>query len=264
MYNYFGDKEREWNLESTIRYIRVFGGPAGREGLLVGLQNGTILQIFIDNHFPITLINQSNSIRCLDISMYRKKIAVVDDQNTCFVYDIATKELLYQEPNAGSVAWNTEMEDVLCFAGNGILNVKSGNFPAFQQQLNGFVVGFRGSRVFSLDGKSMTSTGTLISYTLDIPYALTLNRLVKNGDFTDAYKLACLGVPEGDWRRLAMESLSAVNFDVSRKSFVRLRDMKFINLIQAFEVAKQEGRHNDNVCLGDICAVLGKYSEVSY
>ncbi len=35
---------------------------------------------------------------------------MVDENNTCVVYDTQTKELLYQEPNANSVAWNTQYE----------------------------------------------------------------------------------------------------------------------------------------------------------
>lgn len=43
-------------------------------------------------------------------SSSRNKLAVVDDVGTLFVYNLPTKELLYQEPNANSVAWNTQYE----------------------------------------------------------------------------------------------------------------------------------------------------------
>lgn len=88
--------EKEWIMDAAIRYIRVVGGPQGREGLLTGLKNGQIVQIFINNPFPINVIKLPSPIRCLDISMLRKKLAIVDDKGQCSVYDIKTKQLLYQ------------------------------------------------------------------------------------------------------------------------------------------------------------------------
>jgi hypothetical protein len=42
-----------------------------------------------------------------------------------------------QEKNANSVAWNTEFEDMLCYSGNGMLSIKTGDFPLHQQKLQG-------------------------------------------------------------------------------------------------------------------------------
>ena len=56
---------------------QVVGGPLRREGLLVGLKSGLILKIFVDNPFPIQLVKHSASVRCLDLSRSRNKLAVV-------------------------------------------------------------------------------------------------------------------------------------------------------------------------------------------
>jgi intraflagellar transport protein 122 len=71
-----GEKEREWEMESHVRYIKVVGGPPGREAMLVGLRNGQVLKVFIDNPFPIALMTQQSPIRCLDLSA-RYMIAVM-------------------------------------------------------------------------------------------------------------------------------------------------------------------------------------------
>lgn len=40
--SFAGVKEKEWVMESMIRYIKVIGGPPCKEGLLVGLKNGAV------------------------------------------------------------------------------------------------------------------------------------------------------------------------------------------------------------------------------
>ena len=66
-------------MEAVIRYIKVVGGPHGREGLLVGLKSGLVVKIFTDNPFPMPLVRHKASVRCLDLSISRHKLAVVDD-----------------------------------------------------------------------------------------------------------------------------------------------------------------------------------------
>ena len=213
MYNFSGEKEREWNLDTIIRYIKVTGGPIGKEGILLGLKSGHVFQVFLDNPFPILLLEQQNSIRCLDISLYRTKLAIVDDQGVCQVYDLKTRELLYSEPNANSVAWNSEFDDMLGFSGNGLLNIKVNNFPSYQQKLNGFVVGLKGSKLFCLNSHSMQ--------TLDIPQSSNMERFIQNKDFETAYQIGCLGSTCHDWNRLGMSAMENFNIPVAKKAFIR-------------------------------------------
>ena len=64
---------------------------------------------------------------------------MVDETSNLLVYDLDTQQLLYQEPNANSVAWNTEMEDMLAYSGSNMLCIKTGNFPPHMQKLQGAV-----------------------------------------------------------------------------------------------------------------------------
>jgi intraflagellar transport protein 122 len=255
MYNFTGDKEREWNLEALIRYIKVTGGQRQREGLLVGLRNGQVLQIFIDNPFPVPLIGQGSSIRCLDLNCTRTKLAVVDEENICSVYNISTKELIYQEPKANSVAWNIEHEEMLCYSGNGILSFKAGNNPPHHQQMQGFVVGFKGSKIFCLNVNHISS--------VDVPQSAALEKYIAKHEFNNAYNIACLGVTESDWRKLAMECLENLDLEIARKSFIRVRDMRYLELVTQIEKRMTQGANNNmEGILGEILAHQGKYHEV--
>nr|KAF6474415.1 intraflagellar transport 122 [Rousettus aegyptiacus] len=235
--SFSGVKEREWQMESLIRYIKVIGGPPGREGLLVGLKNGQILKIFVDNLFAIVLLKQATAVRCLDMSASRNKLAVVDENDTCLVYDIHTKELLFQEPNANSVAWNTQCEDMLCFSGGGYLNIKASTFPVHQQKLQGFVVGYNGSKIFCLHVFSMSA--------VEVPQSAPMYQYLDRKMFKEAYQIACLGVTDTDWRELAMEALEGLEFDTAKKE------------------RKKRGETNNDLFLADVFSYQGKFHEAA-
>ncbi|NXW76150.1 IF122 protein, partial [Hirundo rustica] len=253
--SFSGVKEREWLMESLIRYIKVIGGPPGREGLLVGLKNGQILKIFVDNALAIVLLKQSTAVRCLDMSASRNKLAVVDENDTCLVYDIHTKELLFQEPNANSVAWNTQCEDMLCFSGGGYLNIKASNFPVHQQKLQGFVVGYNGSKIFCLHVFSMSA--------VEVPQSAPMFQYLERKMFKEAYQIACLGVTDADWRELAMEALEGLEFETAKKAFTRVRDLRYLELISSIEDRKKQGENNNDLFLADVYAYQGKFHEAA-
>ncbi|GBG34100.1 Intraflagellar transport protein 122-like [Hondaea fermentalgiana] len=237
MFDFSGRKEKEWSMESMIRYMKVVGGPAGKEGLLVGLKNGVVLRLFVDNPFPIQLIKHRETIRCLDLSQSRTKLAVVDSKGDCVVYDLESQEEVFADKNAWSVAWNSEFEDMLCYSGDGTLSIKTGAFPVHRQAMEGIVVGFKGSKIFSLQAEEME--------TVDVPQSASLYRYLDAKDYTMAYKVACLGVTESDWRFLGLTALQGLELEIARKAFIRVRDLKYIELINSIE---QERRQRNRAC----------------
>eukprot|EP00040_Diaphanoeca_grandis_P002902 m.23057 g.23057 ORF g.23057 m.23057 type:complete len:1216 (-) comp14047_c1_seq1:211-3858(-) len=250
--NFNGNKDREWVMEASIRYIKVIGGPGGREGLLVGLKNGQILKIFVDNPFPIDLIKQGTPVRCLDLSASRRKLAVVDDQNTCIVYDLDTKETLFQEPHANSVAWNTQNENMLCFSGDGQLHIKAGNFPLHKQKLQGFVVGFQGSNIYCLHVYKME--------TVPVPQSSSMHQYLNQGEFDEAYKIACLGVTDSDWRELGLAALLKLELTIAKNSFIRTHDMRNLELVNnIMEMKKRPEYIEDEVLQAKVHAHRGDF-----
>lgn len=250
-----GVKQREWILDANIRYIKVIGGARGREGLLLGLKNGQVLQIFVDNPFPIELLKINNPVRCLDLSMSRTKLAIINDNSTCLVYDLTSKELLFEELNATSVAWNTQNEDMLCYSDKGYLNIKAGSFPSHQRRMNGFVVGYCGSRIFCLQVHSMKS--------IDVPQSAPMYQYLDHKQFIQAYKIACLGVTEGDWDQLAHSALEGLNFDVARKAFTRTRNLRYLELIQSIEDRQRRGEVDSDLFLADINAYKSEFNDAA-
>lgn len=71
------------------------------------------------------------------------------------------------------------------------------------------------------------------------------------------------GVTDSDWKLLALESLQGMNLETARKSFIRIRDLRFIDLIDQIERAKKLPNFKEALWLGDIMAYQSKFMEAA-
>ncbi|EGR29567.1 intraflagellar transport protein, putative [Ichthyophthirius multifiliis] len=248
-----GDLEREWIFDSTIRSIKILGGMSGKEGAIIGLKNGQVYKIFIDNSFPIQVINLNVPIRMIDISQKKKKIAIVDDNNNLTVYDVFQKEQIYQEMNVLSCAFNYDFDDMLTYSGNDMTFIKSSGHPPLSQRMSGNVVGFKGNKLFVLNENVLS--------TIDISMTQTMLKYLEKKDFQQAYEVALLGVTDADLLHLGNEALIASQFMIAKKCYVKLKKLDFVYLLERAERDKIKNQFNESIYQGELFALQQKFHE---
>lgn len=115
------------------------------------------MKIYLDNPFPAYIIKIEGSVRCLDISSLKEKIAVVSDHGVLSVFDLYTEEKLQEFQNVNSVTFNNSFEDIMCFSSGEYLAIKVGDFAEYRQKFSGLVMGHNESKVYCLNGSSIVT-----------------------------------------------------------------------------------------------------------
>lgn len=77
------------------------------------------------------------------------------------------------------------------------------------------------------------------------------------------YKIACLGVTEQDWWALGIEALKNFNFDMAWKAFIRIWDLKFIDLVDKTDIQYSRKQVNAKQIEARILCYQGKYKEAA-
>jgi hypothetical protein len=156
-FRFDGMLEREWVLDGQVTMVRPLGGSTGKESCLIGLQDGNVMQLFVHSQFPVSLLKLKSAPMSADLSVKRKFVAIIDTQHNCYVYEVATAQLVYQvrliasvpesfvltlllfplaqELNANAVAWNQHFDEMLCFSNGTTLTIKCDCMTTFHQQV---------------------------------------------------------------------------------------------------------------------------------
>uniref|UniRef100_A0A158P9M3 Intraflagellar transport protein 122 homolog n=1 Tax=Angiostrongylus cantonensis TaxID=6313 RepID=A0A158P9M3_ANGCA len=250
-YDHKGLKQREWQLDSAIRYIKVrfppedlsfrinrnkffqilgnvIGGPTGRETILLGLREGQVCKLFVDNPFPVQVLKLNGPIKCIDISASRL------------------------ESSCNSVAFNTDNEEIICYSGGSKLTIRARGYPGHQQRMFGFVVGFSGNKVYCLHIYAMQ--------TLEVPFSNQLYQYIENKEYQKAYDLACLGVTTEDWQILGMAAISDFNCEIALKAFARYKDHRSTQLVHEIK-AMMAANEPEYILRAHVLCYEGKFHE---
>ena len=263
VYGLDGQRIRVWRLDAPVTFMKVDGGPEGREAILLGLQTGVVVKIFVDNPFPVDLYKAVSNTATIDhvigidVSLYRSLVAVINSQYILTVVDLRSQEVLMTKDGVLSACFNSEVDDMLCYTSSvdssvyvisGVGSRKTGNALAMSsigmggsssssepqeqlQHVSGQAIGFQGQKIYCLNRGIINGA--------DVPQSANMMRALDTGDVRGAYSIACLGATEADWKLLAIRSLRANYLDVAKNSFARLKDTKFLSLLETIEHGEQ-------------------------
>ena len=71
---------------------------------------------------------------------------------------------------------------------------------------------------------------------ITVPVTDAVYRYIGKKQLDNAYRLACLGETSTTWEALGHACIEQGDFNLAKKCFTRLRDVKYLNLLSNYEV----------------------------
>jgi hypothetical protein len=196
---------REWTMSSSLRYMRVIDGITGRESVLIGLADGTILRLQQEAE-PLIVLKHPAGVRSVDMNVAKSFLAVIDETLNLVVYDIKERpcKVLLTIHKVSSFSFNPICSALGVFArpDGSMLLVVLPDGRQVPHDLRGQVLGFRDNTILTISEDSSIERSTvsipmthLVSH--DISLVRALRVLSATRDVKAIYQLGLTAYSNG-------------------------------------------------------------------
>ena len=251
IYSQSGTFLREFNFSANVNDAAICSTVPSMEGIVAGLEDGQIIQLFINHRFTHSLVKHDKPIKSIAVSMMRSKIAVVDSERRCCVYDAISAQLLYIEEGVDVCAWNELCDDLIAFSDGEKVSVKPYDLQRISVNFKGLLIRFSGLTVYAVNGIQLSE--------IDISLTAAVKSLSRSGDFARAYQLASFGSTEDNWNELADSALRSKQIDIAVKAAAHSRNIKLLHFIEQISHLIKDSKFTQDHLFAEVDAWTGNF-----
>jgi intraflagellar transport protein 122 len=156
--------------------------------------------------------------------MMHTKIAIIDSERRCCVYDAIGSQLLFIEENVDQFVWNERCDDLIVFSDGEEVSFKLSDLQRISTKYKGQLVHFSGLTFYAIRGTSLSQS--------DVSLSLDITALSRNMDYVRAYELSSFGLTEEGWNELAEGALRVRELQIAIKAAAHARNLKLLHFIE--------------------------------
>lgn len=255
IYSQNGAFTREFNFSANVNDAAICSTVPGMEGIVAGLEDGQIVQLFVNHRFTHVLVKHDKPIKNIAVSMMRSKISVVDSDRRCCVYDAISAALLYIEEGVDVCAWNELCDDLIAFSDGEKVSVKPYDLQRISVNFKGQLIRFSGLTVYAINGTALSE--------IDVSLATAVKTLSRALDFGRAYELAAFGSTEDNWNELADAALRAREMNIAVKSAAHSRNIKLLHFIEQMSHLITDSKFTQDHLNAEVDAWTGNFDSAA-